>query len=56
MSDVHGGSAEAAKRLKEKAGREAELKPLRLFSKEGRERLYRAQLRHYAEQYEKELA
>jgi len=38
-------NVEAAKKLKEKAGRAAVIAPLRLFSIEGKERLYRQQLR-----------
>lgn len=45
LEDIDGKGDEAAKKLKKKAGRAAVIAPLRLFSIEGKERLYRQQLR-----------
>ena len=45
LEDIDRKGDEAEKKLKEKAGRAAVIAPLRLFSIEGKERLYRQQLR-----------
>ena len=45
VNDIEGKGDKAAKALKTKAGRAVVIAPLRLFSDEGKERLYRAQLR-----------